>query len=83
MRKNCLKLRNVGLARFGEIIYNPANTPAVGVNFILAPNMGMIFHVRTAEMTVPASHFALQQRSGVRTSVFGDQTERGNQCPNP
>ncbi|MDP9631942.1 UNVERIFIED_ORG: hypothetical protein J2W85_004021 [Ensifer adhaerens] len=29
----------VGLARFGEIIYKAANTPAVGVNFILAPNM--------------------------------------------
>jgi aconitate hydratase len=27
------------LARFGEIIYNPRNTPAVGVIFILAPNM--------------------------------------------
>ncbi|WP_457579129.1 hypothetical protein [Ensifer adhaerens] len=29
----------VALARFGEIIYKAANTPAVGVNFILAPNM--------------------------------------------
>ncbi|ASY64682.1 hypothetical protein SJ05684_c32600 [Sinorhizobium sojae CCBAU 05684] len=29
----------VGLARFGEIIYKAANTPAVGVNFIQAPNM--------------------------------------------
>jgi aconitate hydratase len=29
----------VALARFGEIIYIAGNTPAVGVNFIQAPNM--------------------------------------------
>jgi len=43
------------LAPFLEIIYINRNTPAVGVNFILAPNMEYSFHVRTAEMAVPAS----------------------------
>jgi hypothetical protein len=42
MQKNCPDLPIGGLERFLEIIYNPRNTPAVGVNFIQAPNTGMI-----------------------------------------
>ncbi len=39
-----------------KLSIRPATTPAVGVNFILAPNMECFFHVRTAEMAVPASY---------------------------
>jgi hypothetical protein len=41
-QKNCPVLPVGALERFLEIIYNPRNTPAVGVNFIQAPNTGMI-----------------------------------------
>ncbi|MBB5551484.1 hypothetical protein GGI59_003699 [Rhizobium lentis] len=40
---------------FTKLSIRPATTPAVGVNFILAPNLERLFHVRTAEMAVPAS----------------------------
>jgi hypothetical protein len=55
MQKNCPDFPSGGLDRFLEIIYNARNTPAVGVNFIQAPNRNE-FRVRTAEMTAPASH---------------------------
>jgi len=42
MQKNCPDLPPGSLDRFLEIIYNARNTPAVGVNFIQAPNTGMI-----------------------------------------
>jgi hypothetical protein len=41
-QKNCPDLPSGALDRFLEIIYNARNTPAVGVNFIQAPNTGMI-----------------------------------------
>ncbi|WP_421580504.1 hypothetical protein [Shinella sp. M31] len=37
-QKNCPDLPIGALERFLEIIYNARNTPAVGVNFIQAPN---------------------------------------------
>jgi hypothetical protein len=40
-----------------KLSIRPATTPAAGVHFILAPNLGLYFlpRVRTAEMAVPAS----------------------------
>jgi hypothetical protein len=38
MQKNCPDLPSGALEPCLEIIYNARNTPAVGVNFIQAPN---------------------------------------------
>jgi hypothetical protein len=70
------------LAGFGEIIYNPPNTPAVGVNFILAPNMED-FHVRTAEMTVPASQFALLSARAFARQFMAIRRNGVTFCPSP
>jgi len=67
-----------------EIIYNRRNTPAVGVNVILVPNMTMWttwLRADSGNGRTRIPHGA-SSRPGVRTSVLADQTKRGFSCPN-
>jgi hypothetical protein len=82
MQKNCPDLRERALDRSLEIIYNARNTPAVGVNFIQAPNTGMISAYGQRKWPHPHPIRAKRARAFVR-QLSGDQTERGIKCPNP